>query len=93
MADVLGFAQDLYDDAREDPSLVAEYRAERKALMEGIRNGTGTGDIISGTKNGASYTKRVGFSLDERLSALRIAINGLDCNVRPSNVGYTRFNC
>lgn len=93
MADVLGFAQDLYDDARDDPSLLGEYQAEKKAITAGLRAGTGVGDVVSGTKNGVSYTKRVGFTLDDRLSALRHAIRGIECGIRPGNVSYSRFNC
>ena len=91
MADVLSLAQDLYDEARDDSSLVSEYSTEKKALLAGIRGGTGTGDVIAGTKNGASYTKRVGFSLEDRLSALRYALQGLACGARPGNVSRTRF--
>lgn len=91
MADVLSLAQDLFDEAHSDKTLLQEYRSERKALLSGIRNGTGTGDIVAGTKNGASYTKRIGYSLDDRLSALRYAIQGLETGVRPGNVSRAFF--
>ena len=92
MADILSLAQDLYDDAREDSSLVSDYLSERKAMLAGIRSGTGTGDVIAGTKNGASYTKRVGFSIEDRLAALRYAIRGLEAGVRPGNVSRAFFS-
>lgn len=91
MADVLSLAQDLYDEACDDPSLLATYQEEKRALMLGIRSGSASGDIISGSKNGASYTKRVGFSVDDRLSALRYAINGIKSGARPGNVSRSFF--
>lgn len=91
MADVLLLAQDLYDEAVSDGSLLREYTSEKKALLAGIRGGTTVGDVISGTKNGASYTKRVGFTVEDRLAALRYAINGLQTGVRPSNVSRAYF--
>jgi len=91
MADVLTLAQDLYDEAIKDSSLVAEYGSEKRAMLAGIRAGTGVGDVISGTKNGASYTKRVGFSVEDRLAALRYAIDGLASGVRPGNVSRAYF--
>lgn len=91
MADILALAQDLYDEAMEDSSLVAEYRTEKRALLAGIRAGTGTGDVITGTKNGASYTKRVGFTVEDRLSALRYALQGIEQSARPGNVSRSFF--
>jgi hypothetical protein len=91
MADVLTLAQDLYDEAIDDSSLLTEYRVEKRAMLAGIRAGTGVGDVIAGTKNGASYTKRVGFTVEDRLAALRYAIDGLGTGVRPGNVSRAFF--
>ena len=91
MADILALAQDLYDEACDDTTLVAEYRTEKRALLAGIRAGTGTGDVITGTKNGASYTKRVGFTVEDRLSALRYALQGIAQSARPGNVSRSFF--
>ena len=74
-----------------DSSLLHEYVTERRALLAGIRNGTSTGDVVSGTKNGASYTRRVGFSVEDRLNALRYAINGINTGVRPGHISRVSF--
>jgi len=91
VADILSLAQDLYDEACEDNALLSEYRTERKSLLAGIRAGTGTGDVVSGTKNGASYTRRVGFSVEDRLSALRYAIQGIEAATRPGHTSRKFF--
>jgi hypothetical protein len=91
VADILALAQDLWDEAIQDKSLLADYRSEKRAILAAVRNGTGVGDVISGTKNGASYTKRVGFTVEDRLSALRYAINGIECGVRPSHISRAYF--
>ena len=92
MANILGLAQDLWDIGQEDSSLLAKLKAERVALVLAIRNGSGTGDIVSGSENGASYTKRVGYTVDDRRSALSSAINGLQSGIRPGNISYSRFS-
>ena len=91
MADVLGLAKDLWDIGQDDPSLLPKLKAERAALVLGIRDGSRIGDIISGSENGASYTMRVGYSLDDRRAALSAAITGLQSGIRPGNVSYTRI--
>jgi len=91
VADLLSLAQDLWDEACQDAGLLAEYQEEKRALLKGIRSGSGNSDIVSGTKNGASYTARVGFSVEDRLAALRYAINGIQSGVRPSNVNRISF--
>jgi hypothetical protein len=91
VADILSLAQDLYDEATEDDSLLGEYKSEKRALLAGIRAGTGTGDVVSGTKNGASYTRRVGFSVEDRLSALRYAIAGIESATRPGHTSRVFF--
>lgn len=91
MADVLGLAQDLYDLACEDSSILAELQDEQRTLLRAITSGSTVGDIISGTKNGASYTMRVGYSLDDRRTALREAISAIKNGARPSNVSRGYF--
>lgn len=91
MADVLSLAQMLWDEACSDHSLLAEYQEEKRAILQGIRQGTGVSTIISGTKNGASYTARVDFSLQDRLSALKYAIAGLQTGIRPGHISRAFF--
>jgi hypothetical protein len=91
MADLLGFAQDLWDEGQDDSSLLAKLKAERAALSEAIRKGTTVGDIVMGSKNGASYTARIGFTINDRLSAMRHAIRGLESGIRPGNVTRQYF--
>lgn len=91
MADLLGFAQDLWDDGQDDSSLLAKLKVERSALSEAIRKGTNVGDIVMGSKNGASYTARIGFTINDRLSAIRHAIRGLESGIRPGNVNRQYF--
>lgn len=91
MADLLGFAQDLWDDGQDDSSLLAKLKVERSALSEAIRKGTNVGDIVMGSKNGASYTARIGFTINDRLSAIRHAIRGLESGIRPGNVTRQYF--
>jgi hypothetical protein len=91
MADLLGFAQDLWDEGQDDSSLLAKLKSERAALSEAIRKGTNVGDIIMGSKNGASYTSRIGFTINDRLTAMRYAIRGLESGIRPGNVTRQYF--
>jgi hypothetical protein len=89
MADVVALAQDLWDLAWDDPSFEAELRGEHRTLLKAIAAGTSTNDIISGSKNGASYTARPGFNIQDRLAGMKLAIQGLDNKVRPSR--YKRY--
>lgn len=91
MADILGLARDLYDEWKDESVSLAEYKTEKTAMLTAIRNGTGVSNIISGTKNGVSYTARVGFSVEDRLSALRHAITAIEREIRPSNISQNRF--
>jgi hypothetical protein len=91
MADVLDLAQDLYDEACIDGTLLAEYQQEKSAILKAIRSGQTTGDIISGTKNGASYTMRAGYTLEDRKKALSYAIQGILSRARPSNISRGYF--
>lgn len=89
MADVLGLAKDLWDIGQDDPSLLPKLKAERAALVLAIRDGSGVGDIVQGSKNGASYTMRVGYSIEDRRAALSAAITGLQSGIRPGRVSRT----
>lgn len=91
MANILHLAQQLYDANCEDPSILSLLKNEKKALLLGIIAGTNTSDIVAGTKNGASYTARVGYTIDDRLSALGYAITGIETGIRPSNVKRIYF--
>jgi hypothetical protein len=91
MSDILGLARDLYDEWEDGSVSLPEYKSEKTAMLTAIRNGSGVSNIISGTKNGVSYTARVGFSVEDRLSALRHAINAIERQTRPGNISHNRF--
>lgn len=80
----MALAQDLWDIAWEDPSYAATLREEAVTLAKAIATGSNTGDVVSGSKNGATYTMRPGFTVQARLRAMRLAIKGLDQGIRPS---------
>ena len=91
MADVVGLAQELFDLAKCDVSVRAVLERERRSLAIGLVDGTKAFDITSGSKNGGSYTARVGFSVSERMNAIRIALAALETGIRPSRTGHVRF--
>lgn len=91
MADVVGLAQELFDLAKCDPTVRAVLERERRSLLLGIVDGSKGFDITSGSKNGGSYTARVGFSTSERAAALRLALAGLQSGIRPSRTAHARF--
>lgn len=92
MADIVSLAADLWDVAQDDPFLLGRLERERNSLIESVALGTTTGDIINASKNGVSYSMRVGYTLNDRISALRLAINGIKMNIRPSRTSQVRFS-
>ena len=92
MADVVALAQDMWDLARDDPSYAAQLKTDHKALVVAITSGTATGDVISASKNGSSYTMRPGFSIQDRMTAMKLAIRGITTGYRPSRSTRTRFS-
>ena len=85
-------AQDLYDYACGNPARIAEVKAAYdSAVSSGLLTKGGTADITSATKNGVSYQKTVGLAETQRISAMRIAITGLEANTRPSTRTFARY--
>ena len=91
MADVLALAQDLWDLAQDDTRVLATLKTERKSLLLSIASGAVTGDIVNASKNGASYTQRPGYTLQDRRAALSYAIQHIESGIRPSRNQRTRF--
>jgi len=92
MADVIAMAAMLWDEYQNDNTLLATLRTERTALRNAIIAGTTTGDIVQGNKNGASYTMRPGFTVQDRIHILDRAIKGIEANVRPSRTQRIIFS-
>ncbi len=85
-------AQDIYDYACGNPGRIAEVKAAYdSAVSSGLLTKGGTGNVTSATKNGVTYQKSVGLSEDQRISAMQIAIKGLDNNTRPSTRTFARY--
>ena len=84
MADPLTLAQGWWDRAQRDQSYLTTLQRKVDEIDDGIINGTITGDIVQAGKNGANYTQRTNYSLQERLSAMRWAIESIKSGVRPS---------
>ena len=93
MADVVALAQDFWDLAMDDPSFAATLRSDRVEMIKAVVAGTNVGDVINGSKNGSQYTIRIGFTLQDRLTAIKMAVNGLDRNRRPSRNQQVWFSC
>lgn len=91
MADVISLAQDLWDVTQDDPAVLNTLKTERKALVLAIASGATTGDIVNASKNGASYTQRPGYTLQDRRAALSVAIRHIEACVRPSRNQRIRF--
>lgn len=84
MADVVPLAQTLYDLAQDDASIIAKLKTERRSLALGSIDGTTPGDVVNASKNGASYTMRPGYTVQDRLNVLAMAINAIETKIRPS---------
>lgn len=91
MADIVGLAQDFYDEALCDPSFASALRAARKSLLSGVLSGGTYGSIVSAGKNGANYTIRIDISTEDRRKALKLAVQGLDSGYRPGRTYHARF--
>ena len=85
-------AQDLYDYAHGKPDRVAAVKAAfESAVSAGLLTKGGTDNVTSATKNGVTYQKTVGLTESQRISAMRIAITGMDNNTRPSTRTFARY--
>lgn len=85
-------AQDLYDYAVGNSGRIATIKAAfESAVSAGILTKGGTDNVTSATKNGVTYQKTVGLTESQRITALRIAVAGLENNTRPSTASYGRI--
>jgi hypothetical protein len=91
MADPLILAQGWWDRSQRDPSYLTILQRKVDEIDDGIINGTITGDIVQAGKNGANYTQRTNYSLQERLGAMRWAIESIKTGIRPSRNRRTMF--
>lgn len=84
-------AQDIYDYACGDPKRIAEVKAAyASAVSSGILTKGGTDNVTGATKNGVTMQKTVGLTESQRITAMKIAISGLENNTRPSTTAYGR---
>ncbi len=84
-------AQDLYDYAAGNASRIATVKAAYdSAVSAGLLTKGGTDNVTSATKNGVTYQKTVGLTESQRITAMRIAITGLENNTRPSTRTFAR---
>lgn len=91
-ANVFQAAQDIYDYAVGDATRIAEVKAAyTSAVSSGYLTKGGTDSVTSATKNGVTFQKVVGLTEPQRISAMQIAIRGLDNNTRPSTRTYARY--
>lgn len=85
-------AQDIYDYAFGNASRIAEVKAEyASAVSAGYLTKGGTDNVTSASKNGVAMQKTVGLTESQRISAMNIAIRGLDANTRPSTRTFARY--
>jgi hypothetical protein len=85
-------AQDIYDYACGDAAKIVEVKAAYStAVSAGLLTKGGTDNVTSASKNGVSYQKTVGLTESQRISAMQIAIRGLDNNTRPSTRTFARY--
>lgn len=85
-------AQDLYDYAVGNSGRIASVKAAfDSAVSTGILTKGGTDNVTSATKNGVTMQKTVGLTESQRITALRIAVAGLENNTRPSTAAYGRI--
>ena len=84
-------AQDIYDYAFGNSGRIAEVKtAYATAVSAGLLIKGGTDNVTSASKNNVSYQKTVGLTESQRISAIKIAISGLENNTRPSTAAYGR---
>lgn len=85
-------AQDIYDYAFGNSGRIAEVKtAYATAVSAGLLTKGGTDNVTSASKNSVSYQKTVGLTESQRISAMQIAIRGLDNNTRPSTRTFARY--
>jgi hypothetical protein len=85
-------AQGIYDYAFGDPKRIAAVKAEyASAVSAGYLTKGGTDNVTGATKNGVTMQKTVGLTESQRISAMQIAIRGLDNNTRPSTRTFARY--
>lgn len=91
-ANALDAAKEIYDYAVGDSARIAAVKAAHVAAVSGgfLTKG-GTDNVTSATKNGVTYQKTVGLTESQRISALGMAVRGLDNNTRPSNRTFARY--
>jgi hypothetical protein len=87
----MDLAQALWDEAQNDPSYAAVLRSQVSQLAKDMASGRVTGDIVSGSKNGSSYTMRPGMTIGVRLSAMRYVLKCLETNTPPSRTSRILF--
>jgi hypothetical protein len=84
-------AQDLYDYAVGNSGRIATIKAAfDSAVSAGLLTKGGTDNVTSATKNGVTYQKTVGLPESQRITAMKIAIAGLENNTRPSTAVHAR---
>jgi hypothetical protein len=85
-------AQDIYDYAFGNVGRIAEVKAAySSAVSSGLLTKGGTDNVTGATKNGVTMQKTVGLTESQRISAMQIAIRGLDNNTRPSTRTFARY--
>lgn len=85
-------AQDIYDYACGNAARIAEVKAAySSAVSSGLLTKGGTDNVTSATKNGVTFQKTVGLTESQRISAMQIAIKGLENATRPSTHTFARY--
>jgi hypothetical protein len=91
-ASALEAAQNLYDYACGNAVKIAEIKAAFDAAVTGgLLTKGGSGDVTSASKNNVSMQKTVGLPETQRISAMQMALAGLQANTRPSNRTFARY--
>lgn len=85
-------AQDIYDYAVGDAVRIAEVQTAFDAsISSGLLTKGGTDNVTSASKNNVSMQKTVGLPEQHRITAMKLALNGLLANTRPSNRTFPRY--
>lgn len=85
-------AQDIYDYAVGDAVRIAEVQTAFDAsISSGLLAKGGTDNVTSASKNNVSMQKTVGLPEQHRITAMKLALNGLFANTRPSNRTFPRY--
>jgi len=92
MADIRSLVSYAYQLGVDDPEAVANWRNERKTLMNGMMTDGAYGvQITSATVNGQSYAGTTVLTNAERLALLSIVLRHLDAGAPPSSRTYAQF--